>query len=81
MGRTLVCQDLNHVETMYPFSNNENAIFIQPDWSNLQQKLTELKENVGLANRVAGKGKKDWIKWAGNSSGILRKVFTRHLAG
>ena len=36
--RVLVCQDLSHVRTLFPFENRRNVIYCRPDLSDLVER-------------------------------------------
>ena len=78
--RLLLCQDLDHVETMFPFQNNKNAVFCQPDFSDLIEVVKKIEEaGAAFYRAVAEKGKEDWGRTEKNIDSLLFKGLLQHL--
>jgi hypothetical protein len=78
-GRTLICQDLSHVETMFPFAHMRNAIFIRPDLADLEALLGAIDRGEIAAERIACEGRRTWRDWSGRRSSLLRDGITKHV--
>jgi hypothetical protein len=78
-GRTLICQDLSHVETMFPFAHMKNAIFIRPDLADFETLLGAIDRGEIAADRIASEGRRAWRDWSGRRSSLLRDGITRHV--
>lgn len=63
-GAALVCQDLNHVELMFPFRDRENVAFCRPDLTDLEAVVQELLHDEGLRRRIAEEGRRSFAVWA-----------------
>jgi Glycosyl transferases group 1 len=63
-GAALVCQDLSHVEMMFPFRDQENVVFCRPDLSDLRSTVEELLRDDNLRRRVAREGRRSFTAWA-----------------
>jgi hypothetical protein len=63
-GAALVCQDLRHVETMFPFRDRENVVFCRPDLSDLRSSVEELLRDEDLRRRVGREGRRSYAAWA-----------------
>jgi Glycosyl transferases group 1 len=63
-GAALVCQDLGHVETMFPFRDRENVAFCRPDLSDLRSAVEELLRDGDLRRRIARDGRRSYTAWA-----------------
>jgi hypothetical protein len=63
-GAVLVCQDLSHVEMMFPFRDHENVVFCRPDLSDLRSSVEELLRDQGLRRRIAREGRRSYTAWA-----------------
>jgi Glycosyl transferases group 1 len=64
-GAALVCQDLSHVDIMFPFRNRENVAFCRPDLSDLRATVEELLRDDHLRRRIAREGRRSYTAWAG----------------
>ncbi len=64
-GAVLVCQDLSHTETMFPFEGGENVLFCRPDLSDLRATVERALSNERLRRRVGGAGRRAYTEWAG----------------
>jgi hypothetical protein len=78
-GRTLICQDLSHVETMFPFAHMRNAIFIRPDLADLETLLDAIDRGDIAADRIACEGRRAWRDWSRRRSSLLRDGITKHV--
>ena len=63
-GAALVCQDLSHVEIMFPFRDRENVVFCRPDLSDLRPKVEELLADDEQRKRIAREGKRTLTDWS-----------------
>jgi hypothetical protein len=63
-GSALVCQDLGHVEMMFPFRDRENVAFCRPDLADLREVVQELLRDEGLRRRIAVEGRRSFAAWA-----------------
>jgi hypothetical protein len=77
--RALVCQDLRHVETMYPFRDGANVLFCRPDFADLDERLQLLSRDRALLSSVARGGHEAWSQWAGEWRQRLVDGVTRPL--
>lgn len=84
--RVLVCQDISHVRTLFPFEGGKNVVYCRPDLSNLVDILEDIECNFHRYIDIAEQGHRDWIRWSGELEGIMKEGFaplyeTRHSAG
>jgi hypothetical protein len=63
-GAALVCQDLSHVEMMFPMRDRDNVVFCKPDLSNLRSTVAELLRDDDERQRIARQGRADLVAWA-----------------
>jgi hypothetical protein len=63
-GATLVCQDLSHVETMFPFADRANVVYCRPDLSDLRTVLAEILGEDSLRRRIGAEGRRVYRAWA-----------------
>jgi hypothetical protein len=63
-GAAVVCQDLSHAETMFPFRHRENVVFCRPDLCNLRSTLDELLSDKLMHTRIARRGRQEFIEWS-----------------
>ena len=55
-GRPLVCSDLSHVRTMFPFRDGVNAVFCQPDFSDIATIAAALRSDRASADNSGRDG-------------------------
>jgi len=63
-GAALVCQDLGHAETMFPFEDRGNVLFCRPDLADLRAVVEEALRDDALRRRVGGEGRRAYTAWA-----------------
>jgi hypothetical protein len=63
-GAALVCQDLSHVEMMFPIEHGRNASFCKPDLSDLRATVDELLADQELRRRIAHEGRRSLLDWS-----------------
>jgi Glycosyl transferases group 1 len=62
-GAALVCQDLSHAETMFPFADRANVFYCRPDLSDLRSLIDELLCDERLRRAVAAEGRRVYRAW------------------
>ena len=78
-GAALVCQDLSHVEMMFPFSDRENVAFCRPDLSDLRSTVEELLRDEDQRRRIAREGRRTHTAWAARWREHLYDGIERHI--
>jgi hypothetical protein len=78
-GAALVCQDLSHVEMMFPFADRENVAFCRPDLSDLRPTVDELVRDEALRRRIAREGRRTYTAWAARWRDHLYDGIERHI--
>lgn len=73
--RVLVCQDLSHARTLFPFENGRNVVFCRPDLADLADILDDVEGNLGRYASIAEQGHADWREWSGRVDELLRTGF------
>src|SRR6202022_3392316 len=63
-GAALVCQDLSHVEMMFPLRDCENVGFCRHDLSDLRNLVGGLLDDDVLRCRIAHEGRRSFAAWA-----------------
>jgi len=63
-GAALVCQDLSHVEMMFPIEHGRNARFCRPDLSDLRAAVDELLGDRDLRRSIAHEGRRSLLEWS-----------------
>jgi hypothetical protein len=76
-GRTLISQDLSHVETLFPFAHGQNVVFCNPDLSDLVETIRSLER--AHAEVIAAAGRRQWREWVRPLDDVLRSGISRHL--
>ena len=56
----MVCQDLSHVETMFPFRDGENVVFCRHDLADLRPVVEQLLTDEGARQRIASEGRRSF---------------------
>jgi hypothetical protein len=72
-GAVLVCQDLRHAETMFPFADGENVLFCRPDLADLRATVERALGDARLRRRVGRAGRRTYVEWAGRWREHLRE--------
>jgi hypothetical protein len=74
-GRILVCQDLSHVNTLYPLQPGRNVVYCRPDLSNLVEVLEDIECNYHQYRSIAEQGFEDWLIWSSQALEVLTQGF------
>jgi hypothetical protein len=74
--RVLVCQDLSHVQTLFPFEAGRNVVYCRPDLSDLIEILEDIECNFPKYIDVAEQGYHDWLEWSQQTENILKRGFS-----
>jgi hypothetical protein len=74
--RVLVCQDISHVQTLFPFQAGRNVIYCRPDLSDMIEILDDIECNFRKYIDVAEQGYQDWLDWSKQTDYVLRQGFT-----
>jgi hypothetical protein len=74
--RILVCQNMDHVETMYPLINGTNVVYCRPDLSDLVDVLEDIECNFAKYAPIAEEGYFTWRTWAQSVNEIMREGFS-----
>jgi hypothetical protein len=72
-GAVLVCQDLRHAQTMFPFEDGENVLFCRPDLADLRATVERALGDAPLRRRVGRAGRRAYTEWAGRWREHLRE--------
>jgi hypothetical protein len=72
-GRALVCQDLSHVETLFPFRDRENVLYCKPDFSDLPELLTAVELEAVDYEGIGRQGRRDWQAWVADLDGLFER--------
>jgi hypothetical protein len=62
-GAALICQDLSHVEMLFPIENGVNAVFCKPDLSDLRDTVRDVLSDDEGRRRVARQGRDQLVRW------------------
>ena len=79
-GATLVSQDLDHVEVMFPLRKDENVVYCRPDLSDLREVVEGLLANDDRRRRIATQGHADYTNWARRWRQLVSDGLDRHLS-
>jgi hypothetical protein len=63
-GSVLVCQNLDHAETMLPLEDRSNVLYCRPDLSDLRTVVAEALRDDRLREQVGGEGRRVYRAWA-----------------
>ena len=78
-GRALVCQDLSHVETLFPFRDRDNVLYCKPDFSDLPELLAAVESGAIDYRKVGRQGRRDWNRWIGDLDAVFERGVLKHL--
>jgi hypothetical protein len=73
--RVLVCQDLSHVRTLFPFERGRNVVYCRPDLGDLIDVLDDIECNFRNYVDIAEQGHRDWIDWSSDVEKVMREGF------
>lgn len=59
----VVSQNLSHVQSMYPFKENENIVYAKPDLSDILEVTNKVLDNRDEYEKIAKQGRQDWNNW------------------
>jgi hypothetical protein len=69
--RLLVCQDLSHVDTLFPLEPSRNVVYCRPDLSDLVEILEDIECNYHRYAPIADQGYEDWHTWCRSARDVL----------
>jgi hypothetical protein len=75
MRRVLVCQDLSHVETLFPLRAGQNVVYCRPDLQDLVDVLRDLEHDHRRSDQIAVAGHRMWSDWLGDPARIMKSAF------
>jgi hypothetical protein len=78
-GRPLVCPDLSHVRTMFPFRDGVNAVFCRPDFADIGTIAAALRSDPAAAHRIGRDGRRAWRDWTRRWPEILESGLVSHV--
>ena len=78
-GRAVLCQDLSHVNIMYPIENRENVLFCKSDMSDITDRIEELRNDDKLCASISEEGNRRWKQWIKKPDELLRMAITDHI--
>jgi hypothetical protein len=73
--RVLVCQDLSHVRTLFPFAPGRNVVYCRPDLTDLIDILDDIECNYRNYIPIAEQGYRDWLEWSRDVRAVIRQRF------
>ena len=78
-GAALVCQDLSHIETMFPLEQRHNVMYCRPDLADLVSLLNELLADNEFRRRLGEHARQDFSTWSERWREILFLGFEKPL--
>lgn len=78
-GAALICQDLSHVEMMYPIIHEWNAMFCRPDLRDLGGLVDFVLETEDARLRIAMNGRESMVEWSRHWRKQLFEGIERHI--
>ena len=78
-GAALVCQDLSHVEMMFPLRQHENVAFCRHDLTDLRLVVRQLLEDDAGRRRIARAGRRSFAAWSSQWRSHLDTGITAHI--
>jgi Glycosyl transferases group 1 len=78
-GAALVCQDLSHLEVMFPFKDRVNVVFCRHDLSDLRSTVEELLQDETLRKRIGKAGRSSFMTWAAEWRAHLYNGIEAHI--
>ncbi|MBI4179194.1 glycosyltransferase family 1 protein [bacterium] len=78
-GKLLLCEDLSHVETHFPFRDGETCVHVSDRLEDLETRVRELLTDAARRKRIAREGFERFRECYGDGSKMFRDCFLRHL--
>ncbi len=78
-GAALVCQDLSHVEMMFPLRPGENVVFCRHDLTDLRSRVQSLLDDEPRRRRIAREGRRSFTAWAARWQSHLETGIVAHI--
>lgn len=69
--RILVCQNLSHVNTLFPLQPGRNVVYCRPDLSDLVDLLEDIECNYHRYAPIAEQGYENWQAWCRRAREVL----------
>lgn len=77
--RVLLCEDVDYLDTMFPFQDGVNYVKVQDQLEDLREKLTIIKEDEKFSKRIAQRGTIDFYEAYENPMKLFQKYFMDHI--
>ena len=78
-GKTLVCEDLSYIESIYPFQDEENCVFVSDHLENLVDRVSWLLENRAARRHIARRGFEQLRETYQDGDRIFKRYFLDYL--
>ena len=79
--KAMVCEDLSHVETIFPFEDGVNCLYVADRLEDLEERIRFLLEHEEERRRMARKGFEQLRATYGDGDTLFEQYFLRHLDG
>ncbi len=75
MAKAVLVEDLSHVEIQFPIADRRNALYIKPDYSNLEQLIQELRSGAIDALALGQQAHTDWVAYCQKIPQELHRLY------
>jgi hypothetical protein len=79
LGKAMICEDLSHIETIYPFENGHNCLYVSDRLEDFEQKIRWLLENEDARRLIASTGFNQLKQTYSDGNLFFERYFLDHL--
>jgi len=79
INRLLVCEDLDYLETIFPFKDGVNYIKVEETLGDLSQKMEDIVAHENQYLSVSQKGSDDYFSLYSNPAPLIKKYFLDYI--
>ena len=77
--RVLLCEDVDYLDTIFPFKHGKNYIKVKDDLEDLESKLIIIRESENFSKKIAQKGCLDFYETYENPAKLFKEYFLNYL--
>ena len=77
--KVMMCEDVSHIETIFPFEGGRNCVFVGERLADFEDKVRWLLENDRIRHNLASEGFAELQKTYRDGNAIFERYFLSHL--
>jgi hypothetical protein len=78
-AKVMICEDVSYIETIFPFEDHRNCLFVEERLGDLQEKVRWLLANEDTRCRIASAGHSQLKQTYRDGNAIFERYFLDHL--